>query len=160
MLVSATYDGDKRKAVLKFYDAKKERVWLWEDNTGHQPYCVPADTILLGDNKTIKDTVEGDETIGLTGGVEVRGKSVRFHDGEMIHVHATGILPFSITPEHPVLVAKSRSVGHRAISKFEEPRWELAANLSPKSSMKNGDYLVFPIPKGRYDISSILLRPI
>lgn len=39
LLVSATYDGDKRKAVLKLYDPKAERVLLWEDNTGHKPYC-------------------------------------------------------------------------------------------------------------------------
>jgi len=39
LLVSATYDGEKKVAVLKFYDAKQERVWLWEDNTGHEPYC-------------------------------------------------------------------------------------------------------------------------
>lgn len=39
LLVSATYDGDTRKAVLKFYDARRERVWLWEDKTGHKPYC-------------------------------------------------------------------------------------------------------------------------
>ena len=39
LLVSATYDGEKRVAVLKFYDSKKGRVWLWEDNTGHRPYC-------------------------------------------------------------------------------------------------------------------------
>ncbi|MDA4133282.1 MAG: hypothetical protein OK454_09200, partial [Thaumarchaeota archaeon] len=39
LLVSATYDGDKRKAVLKFYDSRSERVWLWDDNTGHRPYC-------------------------------------------------------------------------------------------------------------------------
>ena len=39
MLVSANYDGDKRVAVLKFYDPKLDRVWLWEDNTGHKPYC-------------------------------------------------------------------------------------------------------------------------
>src|SRR5580658_4300916 len=39
LLVSATYDGDKRKAVLKFYDPRRERVWLWEDNTKHKPYC-------------------------------------------------------------------------------------------------------------------------
>ena len=38
-MVSATYDGDTRKAVLKFYDAKQERVWLWQDKTGHRPYC-------------------------------------------------------------------------------------------------------------------------
>jgi DNA polymerase, archaea type len=39
LLVSATYDGDRRRAVLKFYDSRSERVWLWEDNTGHRPYC-------------------------------------------------------------------------------------------------------------------------
>ena len=39
LLASATYDGDRRKAVLKFYDQKAGRFWLWEDNTGHRPYC-------------------------------------------------------------------------------------------------------------------------
>jgi len=39
LLASATYDGDKRLAVLKFYDQKAGRFWLWQDNTGHRPYC-------------------------------------------------------------------------------------------------------------------------
>ena len=39
LLVSATYDGDKRVAVLKFYDTKRDVVVRWEDNTGHRPYC-------------------------------------------------------------------------------------------------------------------------
>ncbi|MBI3116905.1 MAG: ribonuclease H-like domain-containing protein, partial [Thaumarchaeota archaeon] len=39
LLVSATYDGEKKVAVLKFYDPKRDRVWLWYDNTGHKPYC-------------------------------------------------------------------------------------------------------------------------
>ncbi len=39
LLASATYDGDTRKAVLKFYDQEAGRFWLWEDNTGHRPYC-------------------------------------------------------------------------------------------------------------------------
>ena len=39
LLVSATYDGEKKVAVLKFYDPKLDRVWRWEDNTGHRPYC-------------------------------------------------------------------------------------------------------------------------
>jgi DNA polymerase elongation subunit (family B) len=39
LLVSATYDGDSRLAMLKFYDQKAGRNWLWEDNTGHKPYC-------------------------------------------------------------------------------------------------------------------------
>jgi len=39
MLASASYDGDKRRALLKFYDEKGGRFWIWEDNTGHRPYC-------------------------------------------------------------------------------------------------------------------------
>ena len=39
ILVSAAYDGDRRLALLKFYDPKAGRMWLWEDNTGHKPYC-------------------------------------------------------------------------------------------------------------------------
>ena len=39
LLASATYDGDRRVAVLKFYDHKNGRFWLWRDNTGHRPYC-------------------------------------------------------------------------------------------------------------------------
>jgi DNA polymerase I len=39
LLVSAAYDGDLRLAVLKFYDQKTGRLWLWRDSTGHRPYC-------------------------------------------------------------------------------------------------------------------------
>ena len=39
LLASAFYDGDLRVAVLKFYDQKAGRFWLWRDNTGHRPYC-------------------------------------------------------------------------------------------------------------------------
>lgn len=39
LLVSALYDGDLRLAVLKFYDQKAGRFWLWRDDTGHKPYC-------------------------------------------------------------------------------------------------------------------------
>ncbi len=68
LLVSATYDGDKRKAVLKFYDSKKERVWLWDDNTGHVPYCytkrprAEVDQVVSGrkDIVEVKDEVKLD----------------------------------------------------------------------------------------------------
>jgi DNA polymerase I len=39
LLASASYDGDTRQAILKFYDQKAGRFWLWKDNTGHRPYC-------------------------------------------------------------------------------------------------------------------------
>ena len=39
MLVSATYDPASKSACLKFYDPREKRIILWEDNTGHRPYC-------------------------------------------------------------------------------------------------------------------------
>lgn len=39
LLVSATYNGRSRKAVLKFYDPESGTIRLLEDQTGHLPYC-------------------------------------------------------------------------------------------------------------------------
>ncbi len=39
LLVSATYDGQKKCAVLKFYEPNSKKILLWVDNTGHKPYC-------------------------------------------------------------------------------------------------------------------------
>ncbi|MEA2090274.1 MAG: DNA-directed DNA polymerase I [Thermoproteota archaeon] len=39
-LVSASYDGDRRKACIKLYEPKSQRIYFWYDNTGHQPYCL------------------------------------------------------------------------------------------------------------------------
>lgn len=39
LLVSASYDGFKKCAVLKFYEPKSQTLKLWYDNTGHKPYC-------------------------------------------------------------------------------------------------------------------------
>jgi len=39
MLVSATYDNITRTAVLKFYEPTSQKLILWNDETGHRPYC-------------------------------------------------------------------------------------------------------------------------
>ncbi|MFQ6135352.1 MAG: DNA-directed DNA polymerase I, partial [Nitrososphaerales archaeon] len=39
ILVSATYDGVQKVAVLKFYSPETRRIHLWYDNIGHKPYC-------------------------------------------------------------------------------------------------------------------------
>jgi DNA polymerase I len=59
LLASASYDGDLRKAILKFYDPKAGRFWLWRDNTGHRPYCFTRLSMEeLGTVKARKDVVE------------------------------------------------------------------------------------------------------
>ncbi len=39
MLVSATYDNITKSAVLKFYEPTTQKLILWNDETGHKPYC-------------------------------------------------------------------------------------------------------------------------
>ncbi|HSA97557.1 MAG TPA: 3'-5' exonuclease, partial [Candidatus Nitrosotenuis sp.] len=39
LLVSATYDNQKKVAVLKFYNPESQKIILWPDDTGHKPYC-------------------------------------------------------------------------------------------------------------------------
>lgn len=39
MLVSATYDNISKSAVLKFYEPKSQKLFLWRDETNHKPYC-------------------------------------------------------------------------------------------------------------------------
>jgi DNA polymerase I len=38
--VSATYDGQTRKALVKLYEPVSGQIYFWLDNTGHQPYCL------------------------------------------------------------------------------------------------------------------------
>jgi len=59
LLVSATYDGQRQLAVLKFYDQNRGRIWLWHDNTGHKPYCftrLPRED--LDEVKARKDVID------------------------------------------------------------------------------------------------------
>jgi len=58
LLVSATYDGERRVTILKFYHPGSQRIYLWYDNTGHKPYCytklMPDELPLLKDRKDIR----------------------------------------------------------------------------------------------------------
>jgi len=57
LLVSATYDSQKKSAVLKFYEPESKKILLWTDNTGHKPYCYskldPEDLKFLSDRKDV-----------------------------------------------------------------------------------------------------------
>jgi DNA polymerase I len=38
--VSATYDGNTKKALIKLYEPTSGQIYFWYDNTGHKPYCL------------------------------------------------------------------------------------------------------------------------
>ena len=39
LLISAAYIGKTKKVSLKFYNPESEKIYIWEDKTGHRPYC-------------------------------------------------------------------------------------------------------------------------
>ncbi len=39
-LLSATYEGERHAACLKFYEPETRKLVFWYDNTGHKPYCL------------------------------------------------------------------------------------------------------------------------
>jgi DNA polymerase I len=38
--VSATYDGQAQKALIKLYEPTSGQIYFWLDNTDHKPYCL------------------------------------------------------------------------------------------------------------------------
>lgn len=64
LLVSATYDGERRVAVLKFYNPAKDRIFLWSDKSGHKPHAFsksPASELEY--LKRGRDNILGVETV-------------------------------------------------------------------------------------------------
>src|SRR5206468_72940 len=57
LLVSATYNSQKKSVVLKFYEPNSKKILLWTDNTGHKPYCYskldPEELKFLSDRKDV-----------------------------------------------------------------------------------------------------------
>jgi len=41
-LVSVIYNGKKQLASLKLYEPVSQKIYFWDDNTGHKPYCLTS----------------------------------------------------------------------------------------------------------------------
>jgi len=105
--------------------------------------CVPGTTILLGDNKQIAILRPGDMCVGVTGHVRVNEKYQRPYEGEIVKIRTAGLLNIETTPEHPILVVRSKVRQHRTVS-LSEPEWKQAKDILPKRRWRDGDYLVMP----------------
>jgi len=75
MLMSATYNNVTKRAVLKFYDPAADGIHLWEDQTGHKPYCYsklsPENLDFLNDRSDVA-TIESVERYDLIADEPVR----------------------------------------------------------------------------------------
>ena len=41
-IVSVSYDGKKQLATLKLYEPQSQKIYFWDDNTGHKPYLLAS----------------------------------------------------------------------------------------------------------------------
>jgi len=129
-------------------------VYFRSDSCGH---CLTPDTIIPGDFKPISHYSDGESVVGFGKMTKVIRTYKRFYDGEIIQVKATGIIPFTITPEHPVLVVTGipkKGSGHIV---YTHPYWKQACQLVPKHSGEKGDYLVIPKLRATFEPKCVSL---
>ena len=103
--------------------------------------CLHPDTLVqtTSGSRKAKDVKETDLLFGRDGSiVSIKRKIKNQHDGELLSLKPFGMLPFEVTPNHPMLVCRSSIVPG-------EPEFINA------SDVKIGDFLV--IPKKRMDES-------
>jgi deoxycytidylate deaminase len=121
--------------------------------------CLPGGTLLMGDNKPISEYEAGDSVAGMHRLNGVEETFVRDYDGDMIRVEAKGILPFSLTPEHPLLVIRADNRPNRDIPNLKM-EWRLAGELKERHNRpkySKGDYLLLPRIDGEIEAKEIPL---
>ena len=128
--------------------------------------CVTPDTIVLGDNKAISAYDVGDYVTGASGRVEVTQTFSRNFEGDLIQVQGRGMLPFLVTPEHPILtVQRTLHAGKGMYGASQE--WKLAGELAHAPPTRRNrrhlyptgahDCLLIPRIKGSIDLPKVSL---
>jgi NADH-quinone oxidoreductase B subunit len=128
--------------------------------------CVPPDTIVLGDNKAISEYGVGEQVTGRSGPVEVTQTFSRRFDGNILRIAGRGMLPFSVTPEHPIMTIQRKLQAGKG-TYGSTPTWKRAGELAhAPPTRKNKRYLypsgehdclLIPRIKGSLNLSSIRL---
>lgn len=131
------------------------------ESSFQREYCVPPEQILLGDNKQICQYVENDVVVGKDGLQSVAKTFCRPYDGELVEIKGRGMLPFKVTPEHPILVVRGvikwiTAKNTRLVQHFE-PEWKRAGELIEKHRLIEGDYLLMPKIKPTLDTTGFQL---
>src|SRR5438552_4839228 len=119
--------------------------------------CLKGDTLLVGDNKPISEYVVGDKVVGMHELSRVGETFEREYDGDMIKVKAKGVLPITLTPDHPLLVITADNRPNRRSPNLR-PEWKHAGDLTERHnrpSYSKGDYLLLPRVSGTFDIKEL-----
>lgn len=127
--------------------------------TGACANCLPPGHVILGDNKNIENLVRNDRVIGSIGLSSVAGSFGKAFSGDLVRIKGSGLLPFSVTPEHRILSIRKRAQMKNHAVDFTglKPSWRPAESLLPKnrSNLEEADYLVVPRLQGSFSTCSI-----
>ncbi len=96
--------------------------------------CLPPFEQVLrtsGESVQINSLVNGDSVFSQTGDATILETYSRHYSGDLTIIHPTGMLPFSLTADHPVLICPSKKGD-------EVPIWKPAGLVNRK------DFLVLP----------------
>lgn len=119
--------------------------------------CIPGDEIILGDNKPISEYMPGDRVVSANGLQSVVKAFIRTYEGDLLEIKALGMLPFRVTPNHPLLIVRGRSRG--ATVNYQPSGWRQARGVRPKVRFRDGDYLVMPRLRGTVSCDEVSLLP-
>jgi len=126
--------------------------------------CVPGRTIIIGDNKQIRNLRRMDQSVGISGLCDIGKTFSRSYEGKLVKIRAAGLLPVELTPEHPVLVSTSTTSRHRRgksrtqTRTFSNLHWKEAASLVPKKEGLEGDYVFIPRVPGTLTQTSLSMQ--
>lgn len=110
--------------------------------------CLPEGESILINNelRPIEEAGIGDVIFGINGYQNIKQKYIRPYKGKLITINAMGLLPFNVTPEHPILICERickdavKNNKHTRTYFFINFKWVPAGDLTPMDNK----YLVFP----------------
>jgi hypothetical protein len=107
--------------------------------------CVKPDTLLLGDNKPIRQYGVGDKTFGLNGGLNSIKRTYRRHyTGNFVKIKPRYLAPIEATEDHPVLVVPRDQFRYaNGLLKRSKNR-DLTRKWVKAKEVQHGDYVVVP----------------
>ena len=110
--------------------------------------CVLPETIILGDNKPISAYDVGNRVTGATGLVGITETFSRKFDGDLVEVKGRGMLPFLVTPDHPILTVQRRLRSGKGTFGPSQS-WKLAGNLAHAPPVRKNKRSLYP--SGEHD---------
>jgi len=109
------------------------------------PICVPGDTIILGDNRSISDLPESAEVFGADGRLNrVVAQMRRSYCGPMLTIKARYLPAVRCTPEHPIAVVRREKLKFNCGVFRPVKNQSVERDWVPAEDVAVGDYLMVP----------------